>query len=49
MKHMQMAAGCLKPVKNLKYQSEPIKDGLRMVLLKKTSGIWLKDQNPKTN
>jgi hypothetical protein len=39
MKHMQMAAGCLKLVKNLKYQSEPIKDGPRMVLLKKISDL----------
>jgi hypothetical protein len=49
MKHMQMAAGYLKPVKNWKYQLEPIKDGLKMVLLKKISGRWLKDKNPKTS
>jgi hypothetical protein len=43
-----MSAGCLKPVKNWKYQLEPIKDGLKMVLLKKISVRWLKEQNQKT-
>jgi hypothetical protein len=49
MKHMQMAAENLKPVRNLIYHKGPINDGLKMVLLKKTSGLWLKDQNPKTS
>jgi len=46
---MQMAAGYLKPVKNWKYQLEPIKDGLKTVLLKQISGLWLIDQNLKTS
>jgi len=49
MKHMQMAAENLKPVRNLIYHSGPINDGLKMVLLKKIRDLWLKDQSPKTN
>jgi hypothetical protein len=49
MKHMQTAAENLKPVRNLIYHREPTNDGQKMVLLKKTNGLWLKDQNPKTN
>lgn len=44
---MQMAAENLKPVRNLIYHRGPTNDGLKVVLLKKTSGLWLKDQNQK--
>jgi hypothetical protein len=49
MKHMPMAAGNLKPVRNLIYHRGPTNDGLKMVLSKKISDLWLKDQNPKTS
>jgi hypothetical protein len=35
MKHMQMAAGYLKPVRNLIYHREPTNAGLKMALSKK--------------
>jgi len=49
MKHMQMAADYLKPVRNWIYQSEPIKGGLKKIISKKIRDLWLIDQNLKIN
>jgi hypothetical protein len=49
MKHMQMAAENLKPVRNLIYHREPTNDGLKVILLRKIRDLLLKDQNQKTS